>query len=85
MEVVSKEVKSKGEERRGLGDGRLSVMCCSAALVIGLICGRESRPVARMAAPQARKGKKNPEKEKRSDPRTGPRLRPRPKVVSRRE
>ena len=85
MKVVSKDVKSKGEERRGLGDGRLSVMCCSAALVIGLICGRESRPVARMAAPQARKGKRNPEKEKRRDPRTGPRLRPRPKVVSRRE
>ena len=85
MEVVSKDVKSKGEERRGLGDGRLFVMCCSADLVIGLICGRESRPVARMAAPQARKGKRNPEKEKRRDPRTGPRLRPRPKVVSRRE
>ena len=85
MEVVSKEVKREEEERRGFGEGRLSVMCCSAALVLGLIWGRERRPVARIAAPQARKGRRKPEKEKRRDPRTGPRLRPRPKVVSRRE
>ena len=50
MEVVSKEVKREEEERRGFGEGRLSVMCCSAALVIGLIWGRERRPVARIVS-----------------------------------
>ena len=85
MEVVRRAVSREEEENRGRGEGRPDVMCFSAALARGPIWGRESNPVARIAPPQARNGRRKPEKEKRRDPRTGPRLRPRPKVVSRRE
>ena len=57
---MRREVSKEMEEKRGRGEGKPDVMCFSAAWVSGTIWGRERSPVVRMAAPQARKGRRKP-------------------------
>ena len=60
VKVVRRAVRKNGEEIRGLIGSRSEVKWPSATLVSGLIRGRESIPVEKMAAPQMQKGRRNP-------------------------